>query len=76
MRKIFQKVVLLLQVLALGLAGSVSLPAVALATPSDLDLAYRWAPVHYQDTDSSDYDADYLSAVDFDGDWDANFSGC
>jgi hypothetical protein len=36
---------------------------------SDLDLAYRWAPVHYQDTDDSDADADYLTAVDYDGDW-------
>lgn len=46
-------------------------PATALAAPSDAALAQRWAPVHYQDTDSSDYDADYLSAVDFDGDWNA-----
>lgn len=36
---------------------------------SDLDLAYRWAPVHFQDTDDSDADADYLTAVDYDGDW-------
>jgi hypothetical protein len=36
---------------------------------SDLDLAYRWAPIHLQDTDDSDADADYLTAVDFDGDW-------
>ena len=39
---------------------------------SDLDLAYRWAPVHIQDTDSTDYDADFLTAVDFDGDWNAS----
>jgi hypothetical protein len=39
------------------------------AAPTDLALASHWAPVHYQDTDSSDYDADYLSTVDFDGDW-------
>lgn len=38
---------------------------------TDADLAYRWAPVHYQDTDSTDYDADYLTSVDFDGDWSA-----
>jgi hypothetical protein len=44
---------------------------VAHALPSDAELALRWAPVHYQDTDSSDYDADYLSTVDFDGDWNA-----
>jgi hypothetical protein len=37
----------------------------------DLDLAYRWAPVHYQDTDDTDADADYLTAVDYDGDWNA-----
>jgi hypothetical protein len=41
-----------------------------LAAPSDLELAYRWAPIHYQDTDSSDYDADYLTAVNYDGEWD------
>jgi hypothetical protein len=44
--------------------------APAAAVPSDAALALHWAPVHYQDTDSSDYDADYLSAVDFDADWD------
>ena len=38
----------------------------AQAAASDLDLAQHWAPIHYQDTDSSDYDADYLSSVDFD----------
>ena len=36
---------------------------------TDAELAFYWAPVHYQDTDSSDYDADYLSTVDFDGEW-------
>ncbi|MEU0884595.1 hypothetical protein ABZ345_38900 [Lentzea sp. NPDC005914] len=41
------------------------------AAVSDYDLAFHWAPVHFQDTDSSDYDADYLSTVDFDGDWNA-----
>lgn len=39
------------------------------AAVSDFDLALRWAPIHYQDTDSSDYDADFLSTVDFDGNW-------
>ncbi len=46
------------------------MPSRASAAPSDHELALRWAPIHYQDTDSSNYDADYLSAVDFDGDWD------
>ncbi|HEY1178010.1 MAG TPA: hypothetical protein VGF17_17780, partial [Phytomonospora sp.] len=48
------------------------LPGTAVAAAvTDAALAARWAPVHYQDTDSSDYDADYLSPVDFDADWDA-----
>lgn len=46
-------------------------PAPAAAQVSDYQLALRWAPVHYQDTASADYDVDYLSTVDFDGDWDA-----
>lgn len=49
-------------------ATTVAAPA-AMAQPSDAALAQRWAPVHHQDTDSSDYDADYLSSVDYDGDW-------
>lgn len=50
--------------------------ALLLATPgtaaavTDAELAQRWAPIHYQDTDSSDYDADYLSRVNYDGEWD------
>lgn len=53
------------------LAGSlVSFPGGADAS-SDEELAYRWAPVHFQDTDDSDADADYLTGVDFDGDWNA-----
>ncbi|MEU4804769.1 hypothetical protein [Actinosynnema sp. NPDC023587] len=58
-------------VAALVAAGAL---AVVTATPAsaatDAELAARWAPIHHQDTDSSDYDADYLSTVDFDGDWD------
>jgi hypothetical protein len=55
--------------LAVMLAGSgLFFPGTTHAV-SDLDLVYRWAPVHYQDTDDSDADADYLTAVDFDGDW-------
>jgi hypothetical protein len=54
---------------ALAAASITLLPTPATAAPSDLALATRWAPIHYQDTDSSDYDADYLSRVDYDGDW-------
>ncbi|MFG2040046.1 hypothetical protein [Dactylosporangium sp. NPDC048998] len=52
------------------LAGAVlTVPAqVAQAAVTDADLAYRWAPVHYQDT-ASTYRADYLAPVDYDGDW-------
>lgn len=57
---------------AVAFAFAALLPAApAVAAVSDAALAARWAPVHHQDTDSSDYDADYLSAVDFDADWDA-----
>jgi hypothetical protein len=60
-------------------AGSALLAAATLATvsptpaaalPTDAELALRWAPIHYQDSSSADYDADYLSTVDFDGEWD------
>jgi hypothetical protein len=61
-----------LVLLSTVLIGVILLPApAAQAAPTDAALASRWAPVHYQDTDSSDYDADYLSTVDFDGDWNA-----
>ena len=42
-----------------------SLPAHA-RTPAEL--AFHHAPVHYQDTDSSDYPSDYITAYDYDGD--------
>ncbi|MGH3658303.1 MAG: hypothetical protein ACRDUA_16740, partial [Micromonosporaceae bacterium] len=60
-------------VLLAGLAlGAVSM--LTAATPAsaatNTELAARWAPIHYQDTDSTDYDADYLSRIDYDGEWD------
>ncbi|NUT92528.1 MAG: hypothetical protein HOY78_10905 [Saccharothrix sp.] len=51
---------------AAALSATLTPPASA---ATDAELAFHWAPVHYQDTDSSDYDADYLSTVDFDGEW-------
>jgi len=45
------------------------------------DLAFQYAPVHYQDTDSSDYPSDYITAFDYDSDristnnWDNRSSG-
>jgi len=32
------------------------------------DLAFHYAPAHYQDTDSSDYPSDYITAFDYDSD--------
>lgn len=52
-----------------GAALAVASPSPAAAAPTDAELALRWAPIHYQDTDSSDYDADYLSKIDFDAEW-------
>lgn len=34
-------------------------------------LAYRWAPIHYQDTDSDQPKADYITKFDLDGNFDA-----
>lgn len=48
---------------------------------SNADLAFHYAPVHYQDTDSSDYPSDYITAFDYDSDristnnWDNRGSG-
>jgi hypothetical protein len=53
---------------ALLLGALPAAPARA-AAPSDLDLAFRWAPIHHQDTDDADADADFLTAVNFAGDW-------
>lgn len=33
------------------------------------ELAYHHAPIHYQDTDSSNYPAEYITAVNYDSDW-------
>ena len=35
--------------------------------PNDLDIAFYYAPIHYQDTDSSNYRADYITRFDYDG---------
>jgi hypothetical protein len=50
-------------------AALFAVPAAAQAAPSDADLAYRWAPIHYQDTSSANSTADYLGPVDYDRDW-------
>jgi hypothetical protein len=38
-------------------------------SPTDLDLAVYHAPIHYQDTDSTKYNADYITRFDYDTDW-------
>lgn len=54
--------------LTMATVTAFAVPGPAMAA-TDAELAARWAPVHYQDTDDTDYDADYLSPIDFDGDW-------
>jgi len=45
---------------------SVRIPAIL---PSMRELAVYWAPVVSQDIDSANVRADYMTAIDFDGDW-------
>ncbi|MGW2017670.1 hypothetical protein [Streptomyces sp. NPDC001927] len=54
---------------AAALAALFLAPTPAQAAPGDHELAYRWAPIHYQDSSSSNYRADHLAPVDFDGNW-------
>lgn len=49
----------------------VPIPTQAASDDQNLEIAYHWAPIHYQDTDNSHADADYLTGVDYDGDWNA-----
>lgn len=56
-----------IRTLAIGLVCS-SLPFAAQAV-TDHELALHHAPVHYQDTDDTDYKSDYITAIDYDGDW-------
>jgi hypothetical protein len=60
-----------LALLVITLSGItlIAVPGPAHAVVSDADLAYRWAPIHYQDSAASKYTADYLSPIDYDGDW-------
>src|SRR6185436_1252898 len=53
--------------LALAVAALVAASTAARATTT-ADLAFHYAPVHYQDTDSSDYPSDYLTSFAYDGD--------
>jgi hypothetical protein len=52
---------------AVLLALTVTPRSASHAATSDFELACHWAPVHYQDTDSTDHDGDYLTALDYDG---------
>ena len=40
--------------------------------PTHEELAAHWSPVWYHDTDDTDYEADYITAFDFDGDFISN----
>jgi len=54
--------------LAVALTTALAVPGPAMAA-TNAELAARWAPIHYQDTAATDYDADYLSQIDFDAEW-------
>ncbi|MGH9246490.1 MAG: hypothetical protein ACRD29_19705 [Acidimicrobiales bacterium] len=54
-----------------SVVGAVAAPP-ARADVSDAELAYRWAPIHHQDTDNTDAHADYLTTVNYDGEWSTN----
>lgn len=45
------------------------MPVAALAATAE-EVARRWAPIHYQDTDSSGPRSDYITSFSFDGNWD------
>ncbi len=42
---------------------------IAYPEPTHLQLAEYWAPVWWQDTDDGDFRADFITNIDFDGDW-------
>ena len=46
-------------------------PVVATAQTAD-EVAHRWAPIHYQDTDSSSPREDFLAAFNYDGNFDGH----
>jgi hypothetical protein len=51
----------ILLALVLGVAGAQAM--------THEEIALRWAPIHYQDTDSTDYFSDLITAVDYDFDF-------
>lgn len=62
--------------LPLGLSAALYLtvllmPVVSLAATAE-EVARRWAPIHYQDTDDSDARADLIAAFDYDHDFDGD----
>ncbi|MCP4443129.1 MAG: hypothetical protein GY810_29835 [Aureispira sp.] len=61
----------------LFLCLSTTLKAQVLSDSFQLNLAYHWAPIHVQDVKQNPKDglggrADYITAIDFDGDWKMN----
>lgn len=56
-----------------GFVSAQAQPAITLERFHE-QLAYRWAPIHYQDVDRTGADAlggrsDFVTAIDYDGDW-------
>jgi hypothetical protein len=58
--------------LAALLALATPWPRTARSQPASGDLAFARAPIHYQDTDSTNYRADYIARVNYDGNWRAD----
>ena len=56
------------RLLSLAFCAGLAATSTTAGATSAADLAYHFAPVHYQDTDSSDYPSDYITAFDYDGD--------
>ena len=55
-------------IVALAAGMGLSIASISAQALTTAELAFRYAPVHYQDTDSSDYASEYITAYDYDND--------
>jgi hypothetical protein len=51
-------------------AAGLLLAGTCTPAPEYADLAFRWAPILYQDTDDTNPEADFITRFDYDGDFD------
>jgi len=63
----------LLKHLTPGAAVAIGFALTACATDTtdsiDRELAFHYAPVHFQDTDDTNAEADFITRIDYDGNW-------